>query len=296
MNKTKVNETKVNETKVNEIRVQPRIQVIDRAATLLDAISRYSMPVTLKALSADTNLAPSTAFRILHSLIDNRFVERDSKGKYLLSGRLLRLSNYPNNSVDFRKVAIPHMEKLRDKFGETINLTTREGDVVIYVEKALPNRMMHVQQMIGSRAPLHVTGVGKMMLGMEGEEGIKGYAQRTNLPAYTRNTFSSLDELVQECMGCAEQGFAFDNEEAEIGVGCIGILLYDRYGEVVAGLSVSAPIDRRKDEWLKDLMAAGKSLSAELGYVDNYKPEKYVESCIDESRCKSDAIRLRQQG
>ncbi len=264
-----MNKTKVNETKVNEIKVQPRIQVIDRAATLLDAISRYSMPVTLKALSADTNLAPSTAFRILHSLIDNRFVERDSKGKYLLSGRLLRLSNYPNNSVDFRKVAIPYMEKLRDKFGETINLTTREGDVVIYVEKALPNRMMHVQQMIGSRAPLHVTGVGKMMLGMEGEEGIKGYAQRTNLPTYTRNTFSSLDELVKECMGCAEQGFAFDNEEAEIGVGCIGVLLYDRYGEVVAGLSVSAPINRRRDEWLNDLMAAGKSLSAELGYVDN---------------------------
>lgn len=108
-----------------------------------------------------------------------------------------------------------------------------------------------------------------MMLGMEGEEGINGYAQRTNLPTYTRNTFSSLNELVKECMGCAAQGFAFDNEEAEIGVGCIGVLLYDRYGEVVAGLSVSAPIDRRKDEWLSDLMAAGKSLSAELGYVDS---------------------------
>jgi len=64
-------------------------------------------------------------------------------------------------------------------------------------------------------------------------------------------------------------GFAFDNEEAEMDVGCIGVLLYDRYGEVVAGLSVSAPIDRRKDEWVDDLIAAGKALSAELGYVEN---------------------------
>jgi len=248
---------------------ESRIQVIDRAATLLDAISRYSMPVTLKALSADTNLAPSTAFRILHSLIDNRFVERDSVGKYLLSGRLLRLSNYSNTNIDFRKVAIPYMEKLRDKFGETINLTTREGDVVIYIERAIPNRMMHVQQIIGSRAPLHVTGVGKMMLGMEGEEGISGYAQRTNLPTYTRNTFSKLETLISECVSCVEQGFAFDNEEAEMDVGCIGVLLYDRYGEVVAGLSVSAPIDRRKDEWVDDLITAGKALSAELGYVEN---------------------------
>ncbi len=248
---------------------ESRIQVIDRAALLLDAISRYTLPVTLKALSADTNLAPSTAFRILHSLIDNHFVDRDNTGKYQLSGRLIRLSNNQYNEVDFRKIAIPYMEKLRDKFGETINLTAREGDVVIYMEKAIPNRMMHVQQIIGSRAPLHVTGVGKMMLGMEGKEGIYGYAQRTNLPAYTRKTFSTIDTLEQECMSCVEQGYALDNEEAEMGVGCIGVLLHDKYGEVVAGLSVSAPIERRKDEWVKDLMKAGKSISIELGYVKN---------------------------
>jgi len=246
---------------------ESRIQVIDRAAMLLDAISRYSMPVTLKALSADTNLAPSTAFRILHSLIDNHFVDRDSVGRYQLSGRLIRLSSTQTNELDFRKIALPYMEKLRDQFGETINLTTREGDVVIYVEKAIPNRMMHVQQIIGSRAPLHVTGVGKMMLGREGEQGIHGYAQRTNLPTYTRNTFSTLDSLVDECMTCLDKGYAFDNEEAEIGVGCIGVLLYDKYGEVVAGLSVSAPIQRRKDEWVKYLVKAGKSISMELGYI-----------------------------
>jgi DNA-binding IclR family transcriptional regulator len=246
---------------------ESRIQVIDRASMLLDAISRYSMPVTLKALSADTNLAPSTAFRILHSLIDNHFVDKDSLGKYQLSGRLIRLSSNQQSQVDFRKVAIPHMEKLRDLFGETINLTAREGDVVIYVEKSIPNRMMHVQQIIGSRAPLHVTGVGKMMLGREGDEGIRGYAQRTNLPSYTRNTFSKIDNLIEECTACVDKGYAFDNEEAEIGVGCIGVLLYDKYGEVVAGLSVSAPIQRRKDEWVKSLLKAGKSISTELGYV-----------------------------
>ena len=246
---------------------ESRIQVIDRAALLLDAISRYSMPVTLKALSADTNLAPSTAFRILHSLIDNHFVDRDNTNKYQLSGRLIRLRNYQYKDIDFRKVAKPYMEKLRDKFSETINLTAREGDVVIYVEKAIPHRMMHVQQIIGSRAPLHVTGVGKMMLGMEGKEGIIGYAQRTNLPAYTRKTFSTIESLEQECMCCVDKGFALDNEAAEIGVGCIGVLLYDKYGEVVAGLSVSAPIERRKDEWVKDLIKAGNSISIELGYV-----------------------------
>ena len=245
---------------------EARIQVIDRAALLLDAISRYSKPVKLKVLSADTGLHPSTAHRILHSLIDNRFVDRNGGGEYRLGQRLLQLSNRLHTDIDLRAVALPYMEKLRDKVGETINLTIREGDVVIYFEKVTPNRMMHVQQIIGSRAPLHVTGVGKLMLGSGGEQEIANYAQRTNLPAYTRNTFSSLEGLTAECLQSVQQGYALDNEEAEIDVGCIGVLLYDRSGNITAGLSISAPIERRKDEWIEDLKAAGRDISAQLGY------------------------------
>lgn len=246
---------------------ETRIQVIDRAATLLDTISRYSKPVKLKVLSADTGLHPSTAHRILRSLIDNRFVDRDTNGDYRLGQRLLQIGNRLHGNIDLRAVALPYMERLRDNLGETVNLTIREGDVVIYFEKATPNRMMHVQQVIGVRAPLHVTAVGKLILGMSGEEEICNYAQRTNLPSYTRNTLSSLPALTEECLSSIKQGYALDNEEAEIGVGCIGVLLYDRSGSVTAGLSVSAPIERRKDEWISELVTAGEMISTQLGYT-----------------------------
>ncbi|MBV1787143.1 IclR family transcriptional regulator [Marinobacterium sp. D7] len=251
---------------MSESKPEARIQVIDRAAILLDVISRYSKPVKLKVLSADAGLHPSTAYRILHSLIDNRFVERSGAGEYRLGQRLLQLSNRLHTDIDLRAVAMPYMAKLRDKLGETINLTIREGDVVIYFDKATPNRMMHVQQIVGSRAPLHVTGVGKLMLGKGGAQEIAGYAQRTNLPAYTRNTFNSLKALTEECLAAAERGYALDNEEAEIGVGCIGVLIYDQSNQPVAGLSLSAPMERRKDEWIEDVVAAGKAISEQLGY------------------------------
>lgn len=243
-----------------------KIQVIDRAAMLLDAISRYSTPVKLKVLSAETGLHSSTAHRILRSLIDNRFVERDMKGEYMLGQRLQQLSGRMNSDVDLRAVAVPYMEQLRDKLGETVNLTVREGDALIYFEKATPNLMMYVRQIIGGRAPLHVTAVGKLMLGYGGLEEIASYAERTNLPAYTRNTLSSLDRLSEECLASAERGYGLDNEEAEIGVGCIGILLNDRNGNIVAGLSVSAPIDRRRNEWIEEIALVGEKISAELGY------------------------------
>ena len=155
---------------MNKSSSESGIQVIDRAAMLLDTISRYSKPVRLKILSAETGLHPSTAHRILNSLIVNRFVDRDPNGDYRLGQRLLQLSNRLHTDVDLRAVSLPFMERLRDKLGETVNLTIREGDVVIYFEKVTPNRMMHVHQVVGSRAPLHVTAVGKLMLGMAGEE------------------------------------------------------------------------------------------------------------------------------
>lgn len=244
-----------------------RIQVIDRAVQILEAMARYSKPVKLKILSAETGLHPSTVHRILHSLIDNKFVDRNADGEYRLGPKLVQLSNGLHNEIDLRAVARPHMEALRDRVGETVNLTLREGDVVIYFEKVTPNRMMHVNQLIGSRAPLHVTAVGKLMLGLGGDTGIEGYAKRTNLPAYTRNTLSSLEALKRDAQLSIERGYALDDEEAEIGVGCIGVLIYDRTGNVCAGLSISAPIERRKREWVEDLKAVGQAISAQLGYV-----------------------------
>lgn len=242
------------------------IQVIDRMASLLDALARYPGPTSLKILAAETGLHSSTAFRILNSMVDNGFVERDAGGKYQLGRKLARLGSRVHARADLRQIAQPVMARLRDELGETVNLTIREGDEVVYIEKANPNRMMHVQQLIGSRAPLHVTAVGKLMLAMGGDEECQGYALRTNLPSYTRNTINNLPALLKQAAQLREQGYAFDDEEAEIGVGCIGALIYDASGSIVAGLSISAPIERRKNEWANTLAHAARQISEALGY------------------------------
>ncbi len=246
------------------------IQVIDRLSDLLDALARYQGPVSLKILSAETGLHSSTAFRILNSLIDNGFVMRDPNGQYLLGNKLLRLGSRVQAKTDIREIAHPFMQRLRDETDESVNLTVREGDEVVYIDKVTPNRMMHVQQLVGSRAPLHVTAVGKMMLALGGDDECKSYADRTNLPAYTRNTVNTLSKLMDEAAILKQQGFAWDNEEAEIGVGCIGVVIHDAQNEIVAGLSVSAPIDRRRNEWVDKLIKAGQQISEQLGYRNDH--------------------------
>ncbi|WP_455221180.1 IclR family transcriptional regulator [Kaarinaea lacus] len=242
------------------------IQVIDRMSSLLDAVSRYPEPISLKVLAAETGLHSSTAFRILDSMLANGFVERDASGKYQLGRKLLRLGSRVRAQSDVRQIALPIMVNLRDKLGESINLTIREGDEVVYIEKATPNRLMHVQQLVGSRAPLHVTAVGKLMLALSGEEECRAYAARTNLPAYTRNTINDLSKLLREADKIRDQGYALDDEEAEIGVGCIGTLIFDGSDNIVAGLSASAPIDRRKLDWVDDIMQGARDISEQLGH------------------------------
>ena len=240
------------------------IQVIDRSARLMEAIAAADGPASLKILSAETGLHPSTAFRILASLIDIGFVERDSAGHYYIGRKIRHLSNSVRRGVDIREEARDVMEKLRDEIGETVNLTVREGDEVIYIERVSPNRMMRVEQVIGSRAPLHVTAVGKLMLGELGNAFVRGYSTRSGLKAYTAHTLSTLDALTKGVHEATINGIAFDNEEAEIGVGCIGVLIHDKGGDVVAGLSISAPIERRKNEWAGLLKKAAKTISERL--------------------------------
>jgi DNA-binding IclR family transcriptional regulator len=243
----------------------PSIQVIDRSAQLLDSIAASPEPASLKVLSADTGLHPSTAFRILGALIGVGLVERDAAGHYLLGRKILQLAARVTRGVDLRHEALAVMQSLRDQVGETVNLTVREGDEVIYIERVTPQRMMRVEQVVGSRAPLHVTAVGKLMLGELGDAFLSAYAARTGLPAYTGHTLSSVATLSADVHAAAANGYALDNEEAEEGVGCIGVLIRDADNAVVGGLSISAPIERRRDDWIPLVKQAGEEVSARLG-------------------------------
>lgn len=246
--------------------IESNIQVIDRMVSLLNSLTHHT-PASLKFLAADTDLHPSTAHRILAALQQHDWVQRDKQGGYELGSGLKRYVKPSAQQMDLREAALPIMAELRDQTGETINLTLREHDEVIYIERALSQRMMRVEQVIGSRAPLHVTAVGKLMLGEDGIPACLDYAQRTQLPAYTDNTITQVDRLCAESVSAHELAYALDNEEAEVGVGCIAVLIRDASGQAVAGLSISAPRERRKDEWVQSVMAAGQAISKRLGYV-----------------------------
>lgn len=243
------------------------IQVIDRMMSLLGALSRHGSPVNLKQLATETRLHPSTAHRILSVMVGSRLVDRIEPGTYRLGIRLLELGSLVKSRISVRQEALPHMQSLQQELGETINLSVRHDDEVVYVERISGNNsMMRVVQIIGARAPLHITAVGKIFLAEDSPGKCAEYARRTGLPRYTDNTLTDADALAKELEKVRRQGYASDNEEAEKGVSCLGAGIHNDEGRLVAGLSVSAPSDRLNKAWATQVRQTAEKISRAIGH------------------------------
>jgi len=243
------------------------IQVIERAMRLLDALAAHSDPVTLKELSASTGLHASTAHRILNDLVVGRYVERVDNGLYQLGMRLLELGSLVKGRLNVREAAISAMRSLHKLTGQTINLSVQQGDEIVYIDRAWSERSgMQVVRAIGGRAPLHLTSTGKLFLSTGDARQVRAYALRTGLVGNTRNSLTDIDRLERELAFVRRHGYARDNEELELGVRCIAAGIFDDTGKLVAGLSISAPAERLRDEWIQALTESARTISEALGY------------------------------
>ncbi len=243
------------------------IQVIERMMRVLDVLAESPDAVSLKHLAARAALHPSTTHRILTALVRDRMAERVDQGSYRLGMRLLELGNLVKSRISVREHALPFMRELHATIGEAVNLSVRRDDEIVYIERTSSGRsLMRVVNIIGARAPLHITAVGKLFLLEDGAEGVKAYAGRTGLPAFTRNTVHALSALEKEIDRVRRQGYAIDNEEAELGVRCIGAGIRDDTGALVAGLSVSSPAERMKPVWSGMVRDTAEKISRAIGY------------------------------
>lgn len=246
---------------------QITIQVLERAMLLLDVLARQSEPVALKNLAAATGLHASTTHRILNDLVVGRYVERVDSGMYQLGMRLLELGSLVKGRLNVREVAIEYMRELHSVTGQTINLSVQQGDEIVYVERAWSERSgMQVVRAIGGRAPLHLTSTGKLFLSVSEPRQVKAYIMRTGLAGTTRNSLTKADQLERDLALVRRHGYSRDNEELELGVRCIAAGVYDDTGRLQAGLSISAPADRLRDEWIALLKDTAAKISEALGY------------------------------
>ena len=243
------------------------IQVVERMMNLLDALAEHEESASLKVLAEQTSLHPSTAHRILNDMVACRMVERGDGGTYRLGLRLLELGNLVKARLSVREAAQAPMRALHKLTGETVNLSVRQGDEIVYVDRAYSERSgMQVVRAIGGRAPLHLTSVGKLFLASDDASQVRAYVTRTGLSGHTRNSITDLSKLEVELNQVRQLGNAKDNEELELGVSCLAAGMVDDTGKLVAGLSLSAPTDRIHADWLRALQDTAVQISKGMGF------------------------------
>ncbi|MEI8157720.1 MAG: IclR family transcriptional regulator [Burkholderiales bacterium] len=250
-----------------DIPAKPTVQVIERMFTLIDVLASREDSISLKDISEKAGLHPSTAHRILNDLATGRFVDRTQPGSYRLGMRLLELGNLVKGRLNVRDAAVAPMRELHKLTQQPVNLSVRQGDEIVYIERAFSERSgMQVVRAIGGRAPLHLTSVGKLFLAADDPQRTRAYALRTGLQGHTKNSITELDALERELSKVRQYGQANDNEELELGVRCMAAGIYDDQERLVAGLSISAPSDRLEENWLPKLKETARQISESLGH------------------------------
>ena len=235
---------------------------------LIDVLASREDAISLKDISQRTGLHPSTAHRILNDLAIGRYVERSQPGSYRLGMRLLELGNLVKGRLDVRDAALAPMRELHNRIQQPVNLSLRQGDEIVYIERAFSERSgMQVVRAIGGRAPLHLTSVGKLFLATDDLQRLRAYAGRTGLYGQTKNSITQLAALEKELSKVRQYQYAHDNEELELGVRCMAAGIFDDQARLVAGLSISAPASRMDETWLAQLQATAHDISRTLGFT-----------------------------
>lgn len=217
------------------------------------------------------DLPKSSVHGILETLAASSLVERNGEtGKYHLGVKLVELGNRAQLELDICRIAAPFLQGLNQEFDETVHLTVLDKDEVLYVDCIESRRRLRTYSVIGIRAPLYCTSVGKAILAFQSDDEIRRIVRGKGLLKITANTIDTEERLFREVSLIRKNGYAVDNMEHEEHLRCVGAPIRNARGEVFASLSISGPAERNTPERI-ELMApfalrACMEISRRIGY------------------------------
>ncbi|RSM63425.1 IclR family transcriptional regulator [Amycolatopsis sp. WAC 01375] len=237
------------------------VQSLQRAFELLEHLADTGGEASLSELATLSGLPMPTIHRLIRTLVDLGYVRQNTNRRYALGARLIRLGE--NASMQFGSWARPLLAELVDEVGETANLAVLERDEVVYVAQVPSKHSMRMFTEVGRRLLPHGTGVGKAMLAHLPSDDVTALLARTGMPSYTEHTFTDQDALLRELAKIAQQGYALDEAEQELGVRCVAVAVPG--APVPAAVSVSGPSGRLTMEAVERIAPVVQRIANSLG-------------------------------
>ncbi len=246
------------------------VNTVSRAAQILDYLSDHDeQGITDVARALD--IPKSSSHSILTTLEYYGLVEKDERtGRYHLGLKLVELGYRAQGGLGLVRVARPFLQGLNQETDETIHLTLLDHQEVLYVDCVESQLRLRTYSVIGVRAPLYCTSVGKALLAWQSDAYIDDYLQDKEFLPSTTQTITDAGALKLEIERIRTQGYAIDDREHEDHLRCVGAPIRNARGEVFASISISGPELRMTPERVKDLavklLDVAGEISRKLGY------------------------------
>ncbi|SFN47565.1 transcriptional regulator, IclR family [Izhakiella capsodis] len=218
-------------------------------------------------------MSKSTVYRFLQTMKSLGYVSQEGESeKYALTLKLFELGAKSLQNLDLIRVADQEMRNLSRQTRETVHLGALDEDSIVYIHKIDSLYNLRMYSRIGRRNPLYSTAIGKVLLAWRSQTEITTILAGLNFVRTTEHTLTDTTALQVVLNRMRGQGYGEDNEEQEVGIRCLAVPIYDRFGRVIAGLSLSFPTLRFNEEQRSDyvtmLHIAGRKISAQMGYPD----------------------------
>lgn len=246
------------------------IAAIERTLKVVEGFNGQR-DVSLAELASRTSMVKSSVFRILYTLGQLGYAEKDSEGRYSLTSRWENLSVGVQPTRELITLSAPLMSDLLSRFRETVNLGVLDGGDVLYVHVLESPHAFRLAAHAGMRSPLYSTSLGKCLLSRLPAEKVDAILKKNPIQTLTPHTVHDAAALRRELGRARTRGYAVDNGEDSSGARCVAAPILNAAGEVIAAISISGPAGRidhaRERELAKALMTACGEISTMLKYA-----------------------------
>jgi IclR family transcriptional regulator, pca regulon regulatory protein len=219
------------------------LQSLERGLAVLRAFDATAPALTITDVAERTGLTRATARRVLLTLEELGYVRADRR-HYQLTSRVLDLAKPFAGNPDPWEFALPYLQSLTERTGESSSIAVLDGREILYVARVQTRRLMSLAVSVGSRLPAHATSKGRVLLAFLPEAELESYFARTAIARYTERTVVDEGELRAILSDVRRSGWSVVDEQLEVGLSSVAAPIADQTGRVVAALSVCAHAGR----------------------------------------------------
>lgn len=237
---------------------------------ILDLYSAAERELGVGEMAKRLGVHKSSASRLAATLSAAGYLEpAGAPGRYRLGSKLLGLAALAADGDALPRVAVPVLEGLVARCGETGHVAVLDGIEVVTVAVVDGWRSVRMHSTVGKRSPAHATAIGKALLAALPDAEVRRRYGRRALERRTANTIGSVPALLEQLAEVRAKGWAADGEELEVGLRCVAAPVADHTGAVVGAVGLSGPTDRITATAARrlggDLRATAAEVSAGLG-------------------------------